>query len=383
MIAMDKHLIGAVAGAIAFAAIGGFTVARCTAESSVSQTPPVEEETGHDGLTLSTAAIRDAGIRTMKVGAGGLDAEIVAHATVVASPAGDAIVTARAGGAVVRILKRLGDPVRAGEALAIVESRDAAQITADRGVAAARTVLAQRSLARERMLYDQKVSPRVDLERAEAEAASAAAEAHRAQAAAGAANVTLDGRGVIVASPIAGRVTETHASLGAFVQPETLLFRVADPLQIQIEAAIGAIDAARTAAGDRAAIDLPDGRTIEARVRAVTPTLNGETRSATAVLDAADSALLPGLALKVRLMPASARTLAAVAVPEEAVQSVDGRDVVFVRTRAGFRAVPVGTGRRSAGRIEIVSGLASGMTIATAGAFLLKAELGKAAGGEH
>jgi cobalt-zinc-cadmium efflux system membrane fusion protein len=118
-------------------------------------------------------------------------------------------------------------------------------------------------------------------------------------------------------------------------------------------------------------------------VRALTPTLNGETRTATALLEAADPALLPGRALRVRLMPAHAPASAALVLPEEAVQSVDGRDVVFVRMRDGFRAVAVRTGRRSAGRIEIVSGLAPGLTIATVNAFLLKAERGKAAGGEH
>ena len=40
-------------------------------------------------------------------------------------------------------------------------------------------------------------------------------------------------------------------------------------------------------------------------------------------------------------------------------------------------------GRRSAGRVEIVSGLQSGATIATRNAFLLKAELGKGAGEEE
>ncbi|WP_163525983.1 efflux RND transporter periplasmic adaptor subunit, partial [Klebsiella oxytoca] len=72
------------------------------------------------------------GVTTETVNPGGLAAEIVAQATVAPSPTGEAIVTARAGGAVTRVFKRLGDPVRRGEALAIVESRDAAQIAADR-----------------------------------------------------------------------------------------------------------------------------------------------------------------------------------------------------------------------------------------------------------
>ena len=128
---------------------------------------------------------------------------------------------------------------------------------------------------------------------------------------------------------------------------------------------------------------MPDGNSVEARIRAVTPTLSGETRSATAVLDVPGSGLQPGLAVRVRLLPSRGGSTTAIALPEEAVQSLNGGDVVFVRTPQGFRARPVRTGQRSAGRIEIISGLAPGQTIATTNAFLLKAELGKSAGEEE
>lgn len=390
MMVHDKRLLGGVAAAVLVAAAGGFTVARCTADTPTAATiETARPEAGKaeaapsDTLAMSAEMIKGTGIAIETVNPGGLVAEIVSQAVIAPSPTGEAIVTARAGGAVTRVFKRLGDPVRPGEALAIVESRDAAQIAADRTAAGAKATLAQRNLARERYLYGQKVSPRVDLERAQAEAASAAAEARRASVAAGAANVTSDGRGVVVASPIAGRVTSENVSLGAFVQPETELFRVADPRLIQIEAAVGPADAARIQSGDRAVVELPDGRTVDARVRAVTPTLSGETRSATAVLDVTGGGLQPGLAVRVRIMPRRAGASTAIVVPEEAVQSLNARDVVFVRTPKGFKATPVTTGQRSAGRIEIVSGLSAGQAIATKNAFLLKAELGKGAGEEE
>jgi len=383
----DKRLLGGVAGAVLLAAIGGFSVARCTADSAPgnqsAEKKKDQSERPPDSLVMTAQAIREAGIAVEAVRAGGLGSEIVSQAVVTPSPTGQALVTARAGGAVTRVFKRLGDPVRAGEALAVVESRDAAQIAADRTAAAARAELARKSLARERYLYDQKVSARVDLEQAQAEAAATAAEARRAQVAAGAADVTGDGRGVIVAGPIAGRVTSASVSLGAFVQPEAELFRVADPSKIQVEAAINPSDIARLAAGDRAIVELNDGCTVEGRVRAVTPTLSGETRSATALIEVPGGVLQPGLGVRVRLMPSQGTATNAIVVPENAVQSVDGRDAVFVRTPQGFRARFVTLGQRSAGRVEIVSGLKSGDIIATRNAFLLKAELGKGAGEEE
>lgn len=389
MITKDKRLLASVAGAMALAAVTGFGVARCTADPAA---PPAsghaeesESEAAPDSLILSPDAIKAAEIGVETIGAGGLDAEIIAQATIAAAPGGEAVVTARAGGAVIRVFKQLGDPVRAGETLAIVQSRDAAQIAAERTAADARAQLAQKTLQRERTLFEQKVSARVDYERAQAEAAAAMAEAQRARAAASAAQVTRDGGSVVVASPIAGRVTAESVSLGAFVQPETELYRVADPSKVQIKAAVGPDEAQRLAPGDQAIVELPGGRTIDARIRAVTPGLAGDTRSATAVLDVS-ATLQPGLAVRVRLLPgrsADAASAGRIAVPEDALQTLEGRDIVFVRSNDGFAARKVTVGQRSAGRVEIVSGLKPGETIATRNAFLLKAEIGKGAGEEH
>ena len=66
----------------------------------------------------------------------------------------------------------------------------------------------------------------------------------------------------------------------------------------------------------------------------------------------------------------------AIILPEEAVQQIGGRDMVFVQVSGGFRAVPVTVGQRSGGRVEILEGLQPGLTIVTQGAFVLKSQLG-------
>jgi cobalt-zinc-cadmium efflux system membrane fusion protein len=381
----DNRLIYTVALAVILAGVGGFGLAKCTASKPApTASAEHEEEAAHlDGIKVTPQAIQSAGIGVTTVSAGGLSSEILAQGTVVATPSGQAILTARAAGAVTRIFKRLGDPVKAGETIALIESRDAGQISADRASAKARANLAQLNLAREKSLYEQKVSPRIDYEQAQAEASAAQAELRRTDAAAGAARVTGDGQSVAVASPIAGRVTASTVTLGAFVQPETELFRVSDPNLIQVEAAVGAAEAQRIASGDRVLIETAAGGTIEARVRSVTPALNAETRAATAVIDVNAAELTPGLSLRVRIMPSQASTSGAIVVPDEAVQSVNGQQVVFVRTSDGFRPQAVTVGQSSAGRVEVMTGLSAGQSIATRNAFVLKAELGKGEGEEH
>jgi cobalt-zinc-cadmium efflux system membrane fusion protein len=382
----DKtRLYGGAAALVLLAGLGGFGIAKLSSGQTTAPAAAAEEH--HDAaegvVAMPAVAIEGAGILVQPVSVGGFANEVLAQATVEAAPNGQAVLTARAAGAVTRIYKRLGDPVRAGEPLAIVESREAAQIAADRSVAAARASLAQKQLAREQRLFEQRVSARQDLEQAQAEAAAAHAEAHRAQVASRAANVTSDGRGVIVSSPISGRITAAPANLGAFVQSETELFRIADPRLIQVQASISGADAPRIAPGDRTVVELADGRSVEGRVRSITPSLDAETRAATAVLDVPSLGLQPGQTVRVRIVPRGVSVSNTIVVPDEAVQSVEGRDVVFVRTQAGFQAVPVTVGQRSAGRAEIVSGLKPGQSIAARNAFLLKAELGKGEGDEH
>jgi cobalt-zinc-cadmium efflux system membrane fusion protein len=380
----NRLLYGGAIAAVLLAGATGFGIARMTADKPApSASANAEEDKAPSELKITPAAITTAGITVETVSAGGLSSEIITQAQVMATPNGQAALTARAAGSISRIYKRLGDPVKAGEALALIESRDAGQIAAERTTAIARARVAQANLTREKSLLDQGVSARVDYEQAQAEAAAAQAEVTRTQSAATAARITSDGHGVIVASPISGRVTASTASLGAFVQPETELFRVSDPKLIQVEAAISASDMARVAVGDRAIVSMPDGRTLEARVRSVTPALNAETRAATAVLDVVGGELQPGLSVRARILPTGASHTSAIVVPDEAVQSIGGRDVVFVRTADGFKATPVTVGQRSAGRAEITAGLSSGQSIATRSAFLLKAELGKGAGEEE
>src|SRR3546814_4009260 len=119
MITQVTRLRGCLAGAVLLAAVGGFSVARCTADPA-ADTPNAEKteegtEAHTDRLPITAEAIRAADIAVEAVRAGGLGPEILSHATVPATPAGEAIVTARGGGAVTRVLKRRGDSVHDGE----------------------------------------------------------------------------------------------------------------------------------------------------------------------------------------------------------------------------------------------------------------------------
>lgn len=364
----------AIAGALGFGAAHWMGSKNMPATAPVAAAPAAVEEASQE-VKIPTEYLKAAGIAVEQVGNGGLRSEILAAGAVVAQPNGEAVIVTRAAGNISRINRQLGDTVKAGEALAQVDSMEAASMAADRAVANAKAELARKNFAREEGLFQQGVTPRADFEAAQSALAVANSEAQRANAVARAAQVATDGKSVSVISPITGRITAQTATLGGFVQQQTELFRVAGLGAAQVEAAVASDDISRVAAGDSATILTTSGTPVAAKVRSVTPTVNGATRAATVVVtpDASDATLIVGEGVQVRLHVKNGGT--GLVVPEDAVQNIEGRDVLFVRTKYGFRIQPVLVGTRSGGSAQIVSGIKAGDQVATHNAFLVKADM--------
>ena len=114
-------------------------------------------------------------------------------------------------------------------------------------------------------------------------------------------------------------------------------------------------------------------------MRSSTGVVDPQSRQATVVITLPDgtNSLVPGQLVQARIFASAPTDSRSVNVAQESVQTLNGREVVFVRTPQGFRAQPVKVMRRSQGRVEIAEGIGADVPIATDNAFLLKAELGK------
>ncbi|AJW47412.1 heavy metal resistance protein [Ralstonia mannitolilytica] len=383
-----------IAGVAAAAALVGFGAARGLGSPSgaeVSKLAAAPEKAAASAPAAEPAEVRIPGeylaaanIAVEPVSAGGVGSVLLAPASVAAVPGSEAVIASRAAGAVLRIQRKLGDAVRAGDVLALVDSPEAAAMAAERKVAQARADLARKTYERESSLFQQGVTPRQEMESARMALDVAQAEVQRAATVAQAAKVSSDGRSVAVVSPIAGRITAQSVTLGAYVAPQAELFRVAGSGAVQVEAYVTAADTSRIAAGSDATIVLANGAPLAGRVQAVTPTVSGSARAATVVVTPVDanSGLIVGEGVQVRLHTKAADANA-MSVPEDAVQNLDGRDVVFVRTQQGFRPKSVLVGSRSGGVAQILSGVKPGEQVATRNAFLIKAEMNKAGGDDE
>jgi len=348
------------------------------------QMPPSVEAAEHEEaqageLTLSAEQVKAAGVELVRPEPVQLGSRITVPGSVFSKPGAEAVLTARADGSVVRVFKGLGDPVRVGETLALIESRDASAIQAEVDVAGAKAELSRAEYLREERLHEAGATSQQNLDVARTDLAAAEAELRRAEASARAAGVSKDGRTITVSSPMSGRISATSAALGAFVTAGTELYRIVDPSRIEVRASVPARDAEHILIGAKAKVEVLGGEMLTAVVKAITPDANPASRSATAVLAPATGGehLRPGQAVRATLDLSSPGRSTVLTLPSEAVQMLDGRDIVFVKTPDGFKAKPVTVGERNDDRVEITEGIEADQQVAGRNAFLLKAELSK------
>jgi cobalt-zinc-cadmium efflux system membrane fusion protein len=189
-----------------------------------------------------------------------------------------------------------------------------------------------------------------------------------------------------IVTPIAGIVLERQTNIGDVTSDEPL-FVVGDLSRLQAELNVVTRDIGRVASGQNVIITGLDGATrIEARIASVLPTADSHSQTLIArapLTIPAGSPLRPGMAVRAAVVLTEQQ--AAIAVPRDAVQTLEGRNVVFVRVNADtYEARPVTMGRASRDSVEIVSGLAAGEAYVSENAFLVKAEIGKgSASHEH
>ena len=339
------------------------------------------EEAGHadEGkITLNADQIAAAGIQISRPMIGG-SGTIELPATIDGDPQGTQVVSAALGGRVVALTRNLGQSVRRGQTLAIIESREAASLNAEIEAARARLTLANSNLSREQRLFAQRVSPEQDLIAARTAAAEARIAFRLAQqqvSAAGAGGGGLNRIGIM--APLSGQVIGRSVVLGQTVAADAELFRVANLSSVSLSLNLQPQDAGRVHPGATVTVKAA-GREAAARVSFVSPALDADTRLVPVIATLAnqDGQWRVGEPVMAAVALTGGGGDGAIRVPSTAVQSVEGKTVIFVRTRTGFQATPVTVGDRSGDSVIVRSGLKGSEEIATTNSFTLKAELGK------
>lgn len=308
---------------------------------------------------------------------------------------------APAPGRVVKVFVRPGDYVRADQPLVSMQSpaaglaqSEVTKAVAGVSVARAESQYAVSARARAERLLALKAIPRQEYERAitddeqaRASLVQAEAEAHRARTTANQLSAGGGANGeIVVRAPIAGVVLSRTAVPGAVIEAGSPLVIITDlsTLWLTINAPEPMTSLFRRSATLRFTVPAYPGDTMVARTEAVGAGLDEATRTLTVrgLITNVGGRLKPEMLANV-IVSGGAKT-PAVLLPEDAVQSIEGKPHVFIARASAtgdvlFVRREVAVGTRTDGKIAVLRGLSAGELVVTSGAFSVKAQFQKGA----
>lgn len=304
---------------------------------------------------------------------------IAAPARIEHDPARIASVNPRATGVVRTVLVTVGSRVKAGDALATIES---AAVTADRsrlGAARKREQVSEATVTRQKRLAAAGVLPVKEVQASEQELAAARGEVEALAASAGVVEAATE-RSYTLTAPIGGTVMERSLSPGQLVDTEHPVIRIVDTSAVWAIVDVPEADIARVVVGQAVtvAVEVLPGRSWRGKIAFLAPEVDPKTRTVAARVELAnaDGALRGNMLGTATVETGAARPV--IHVPRAALQRVRDGWMVFARRDAvRFEGRTVQVEDSDADPVAVLKGLEDGMDVVTTGSFLLKTEVMK------
>lgn len=334
-------------------------------------------------ITMTDAQIKTAGVGLDAAGPATILSTIQLPGEIGFNEDRTAHVVPRVAGVVEGVPVALGQQVRKGQVLAVISSPAISEQRAELQAALMRQKLARTTYEREKKLWEEKISPQQDVLQAEQalrETEIAVTNVRQKLLAVGA---DAGGSGALnrfeLRAPFDGTIVEKHIALGENVREDASVFTISDLRTVWAQINVPAKELALVRVGEKVTIRSTSFDQVATGTVAYIGSLIGEqTRTAQARVTVQNpkSTWRPGLFVNIELMANEATV--PVTVASDAVQTIENKPVVFLRTPNGFVPQPVQTGRSDGKRVEIVKGLTPGVRYASSGSFVIKAEAGKA-----
>lgn len=374
-----------------------------------------------DEVKLSPEAIDRYGVKVADAQMWILKPTFVAPARVSFNTEAMAHVGSPLRGRAVDIKVRLGDQVKKDDPLVVVESPELGQAQADfllkrtaAQTAAPQVDLAKAAWDRAKGLLDQSQGISLtEVQKREAEFKAAVANVKAAEAAAVAAEnglhlLGMDQKAVeelaasseimpryTIRAAIDGQVVQREITLGELVSPDRESVMVlANTSTLWVLADLPEARLPAVAVGAKAWVTVGSlgGKKFEGQVAFISPLVDPTTRTAQVRIELPSGALAvrPGMFAQAEIVATAADGTdpsPQVAVPQDAVQTVEGGPAVFVPVAGepntfAKRALTIGP--TVGGLVPVFAGLVEGEKFVEAGSFIMKAELGKgSAAHEH
>ncbi len=351
------------------------------AEKTAGKAPGAEHAEKPGLVAMTSQQVQSAGIALATAGPASIDSTVTLPGEVRFNEDRTAHIVPRVAGVVESVSASLGQEVSKGQELAVIASAELAELRSAALAAGKRVELARITYEREKKLWEDRISSQQDYLQAEQAYREAQIESQSARAKLTALGTTTSSSAVnryVLRAPFNGVVVEKHLAQGEAVKEDANVLLVSDLSSVWVEIVVAPKDLEYVRVGQPVTIKPAGGSAaVNGKVSYVGSLLGEQTRTATArvVIDNPGGAWRPGLFVNVSLV--RGKTDAPVTVAADAVQTVGGKPVVFVKAPEGFQASPVTTGANDGNVIEIKDGLAAGTQYVATGSFVVKAEQAK------
>ena len=383
--------------------LASLSVAACgggAAPPNAGQAKAPESKTPRDQVVLTSDEQATGKIETQKVLA--TDAPAVLRVSGRIARADDRIwhVGVRTSGLVRVVAVTLGDAVRKGQVLARFRANEVREERARYRTAVAElqqlegaATLSKRNYERAQSLLELKAASvlqvdqaRQDVVVADAAVKNAQTEVERATAVlkddlevpieAKAGNEEADQ--VPILAPYGGYVLEKNVTPGGTIAPGQDAFVIGDLSEVWMLASVRQENLGQLRVGQSVTVTLP-GVAAEQFLGRIT-NLGQEFNPTTRVMQVRIVLSNPGQRLRPEMLANAdiplGPTIAMLTVPSDAVQQIDGQDIVFVRTAPDRFAVrPIRVGATVNGKVPVLEGLKADEQIVVHGSFTLKSHL--------
>jgi len=269
----------------------------------------------------------------------------------------EAVVVAKVGGEVKRILAEEGENVHAGQVLAVL---DGDQLRLELAQSAANMKKLERDYQRNSDLHAKGLiaASAVDNVKSDLDALRATYEIAQLQL-----SYTQ------IRAPISGVVAERHIKVGNTIQPNTVVFKVTDlkPLLAYVHAPERELRQLSPGQPAQIAVDSLPGRQFEGKIARVSPVVDPATGTFKITVEVNDptSQLKPGMFARVGVV--YERRANALQIPRTAIVDNDGQATVFVVNKDKAEQRDIKTGLANAGFIEVTDGLKAGDQVVVVG----------------
>jgi len=180
-----------------------------------------------------------------------------------------------------------------------------------------------------------------------------------------------------VVASLNGVVTQRHANVGEQTA-DRVLFVVEDFSTVWVDLSLFPKDVTKAQVGQTVHIKSTNNPIIgEGQIIYIAPLGNSNNQATIArvLINNTDNLWKPGLFVNAEIT--LSETAAPLVIRSEAVQLVEGENVVFVQGEEGFEPRPVTLGHTDGESIEVLAGLNVDETYVSKNSFVLKSEMGK------